>query len=32
MNSKYASVISLAEALGYVEGLGGKTKMMAAAR
>ena len=32
MNSKYATVISLAEALSYVEGLGGKTRMMVAAR
>jgi nicotinamidase-related amidase len=27
MNSKYATVISLADALGYVEGLGGKQSM-----
>ena len=32
MNSKYATVISLADALGYVEGLGGKTSMKAGAR
>ena len=32
MNSKYATVISLAEAMSYVEGLGRKTKMKAGAR
>ncbi len=32
MNAKYANVITLAEALGYVEGLGPKTKQKAASR
>ncbi len=32
MNSKYASVISLAEAVGYVHGLPKKTAMRAVAR
>ena len=32
MNSKYATVISLADALGYVEGLGGKQSMKAGIR